>query len=1295
MPGGIIISSSSGNVTINSRFSNFGSPGANHYERTFQTPSDITITTGSTCVLTCGADYSPVFVDFWEFTMPFGSGSYFNVTGNNLTILPGAPPGDYTLRAFVRNSSFSDAVYTSYIGIHVVGSPIGIGINPSGYSAVQTYYTDTARYSGYNNLPNRITVLTGVPITFNSVGNPGPLSNFNWQPAGVIPTYFQSPNGQATKQMVYAAPGSVSMGLNADNNGSPNTADALLIDVIWGPLTGYTLKFVTNLVEGWESLPIYNSTYKAPSDQSINTTTYKGWSGPIAAANQLDYFRRKQQPYGTQWFPDYIGRAATYDYMSLVWNWTDTPFPSPQGTETYNTANTFPAWRRFVLDHRYGHISSLPASYDQTGFGWWMNTSNLGWTLATNPNNVTYKGTSAKGLYDGLDAFYSHAGHSNVTFGMLKRTGGKYGTAPTEYVSGAENTLAAYKTMVQNLINNDKPFVILVSGNPAQPMSAPITIANAMVKTQSSIYNTPSTRHEEFHVNQAVAGATYSLSLYGYTVSYVATASDTTSSIATNLCAVVSATTQSQWSSGGSAPANGTPGFPPSVEYLSGNIFVIQLNTADHITASVTGASVSTNADDIPTSAMDASCGAEYIRTINARSLITTSPTFLTQNDDITSPLTPITPLPGMTDDQTTGNAYTVIGYCLPTNNTYLPSDARNKFLLICKETGSTRNINLYFALDAPLTSTAGDASLWDRLLGTYVVSPSQTTYVSPRVPLAGNPTGTQEACVGVPIDLVPPISNGTPHDNAFTFIYFGVGIRIFVAGPTTGRVFTTPGTYPFNYTLSDGVTHYAGSYSVVVNPTVVPQFTVSDSVGTPISGTPLSIATNATYNLTPTGTINPAFTYTWSITRTDAPGNSSNYTFVQGTPTTAGPVQIKFNIAGQYNITLTTSGSSGSVCPGQYTLQAKVDPVTLDFTYTSPSFFSLPINFAGICNVAVSSWAWTFGDGGTGSGQNTVHTYLSIGDVPVTLTVLTAYGYLSVTKILSIFPASAVADFIYSPLTGIVVGESVLFTDLSTPQPTPNGSITATWSWDFGDGEHSTAQNPSHAYGAPGIYNVTLTYTIFFGNPVLSRSNSITKQLTVESGAPVVKSQTFIVSRNLVNTFNLSNFVTSANPIQFTIDKMPTNGDVDNSDPINVLYQPNTNYIGPDVFTFRATDNFGLFATGNINLIVRPPQLQIIVGEIISDAGIITIRLGTAEVNTLLLKEVSIKNVGTGKLVITSMNIVDDLSSVFGLYDFSQNPVLGFNTITLDPKDVFSFYVGILASSVGTYKAKLQVIHN
>ena len=61
-------------------------------------------------------------------------------------------------------------------------------------------------------------------------------------------------------------------------------------------------------------------------------------------------------------------------------------------------------------------------------------------------------------------------------------------------------------------------------------------------------------------------------------------------------------------------------------------------------------------------------------------------------------------------------------------------------------------------------------------------------------------------------------------------------------------------------------------------------------------------------------------------------------------------------------------------------------------------------------------------------------------------------------------------ADFFASPTMG-PSPLSVNFTDQSI------GEITS-WLWDFGDGETSTEQNPSHTYIDPGTYTVSLTVT-------------------------------------------------------------------------------------------------------------------------------------------------------------------------------------------------------------------------
>jgi hypothetical protein len=55
-----------------------------------------------------------------------------------------------------------------------------------------------------------------------------------------------------------------------------------------------------------------------------------------------------------------------------------------------------------------------------------------------------------------------------------------------------------------------------------------------------------------------------------------------------------------------------------------------------------------------------------------------------------------------------------------------------------------------------------------------------------------------------------------------------------------------------------------------------------------------------------------------------------------------------------------------------------------------------------------------------------------------------------------------------------------VSFTDLSSGSGTIIG-----WNWDFGDGNTSTLQNPSHSYATAGVYTVCLTITVQDGNNI------------------------------------------------------------------------------------------------------------------------------------------------------------------------------------------------------------------
>ena len=91
---------------------------------------------------------------------------------------------------------------------------------------------------------------------------------------------------------------------------------------------------------------------------------------------------------------------------------------------------------------------------------------------------------------------------------------------------------------------------------------------------------------------------------------------------------------------------------------------------------------------------------------------------------------------------------------------------------------------------------------------------------------------------------------------------------------------------------------------------------------------------------------------------------------------------------------------------------------------------------------------------------------------------------------------------------------DNVKFTDMSTDE---DGNIVA-WEWDFGDGTHSTDQNPVHQFPDNGVYTITLIVTDDDG----AKSKPITKPITVQNALPTA-------------AFDAPDNATVGVPIQFT----------------------------------------------------------------------------------------------------------------------------------------------------------------
>jgi len=179
----------------------------------------------------------------------------------------------------------------------------------------------------------------------------------------------------------------------------------------------------------------------------------------------------------------------------------------------------------------------------------------------------------------------------------------------------------------------------------------------------------------------------------------------------------------------------------------------------------------------------------------------------------------------------------------------------------------------------------------------------------------------------------------------------------------------------------------------------------------------------------------------------------------------------------------------------------------------------------------SIASYSWTFGDGATSTAQNPSRTYAAGGSYTVTLTVTDNQGAQSAPTSNSV----TVTASNQAPTANFTSSCSGLTCSFTSTSSDPDGSI-ASYSWTFGDGATSTAQNPSRTYVAGGTYTVTLRVTDNQGAQSTTTSKTVT--VTAPNSAPVVNAgsdETVVLG--LLYTLSASFSDPDSGPWTYTID--------------------------------------------------------------------------------------------------------------------------------------------------------------
>jgi PKD repeat protein len=278
---------------------------------------------------------------------------------------------------------------------------------------------------------------------------------------------------------------------------------------------------------------------------------------------------------------------------------------------------------------------------------------------------------------------------------------------------------------------------------------------------------------------------------------------------------------------------------------------------------------------------------------------------------------------------------------------------------------------------------------------------------------------------------------------------------------------YTAAGSYDVTLTVANG----AGSDSVtnagyIIAVTPPP---VADFVGAPVEGTvPLTV----------------------SFTDLSAGATTWAWSFGDGATSSDRSPSHAYATEGTYDVSLTASNDAGAdTCAKAGYITVHPVPPAADFMATPTSgVVPLTVSFTDQSTGVAAAWAWDFGDGGSSTGRNPVHTYAAAGTYTVSLMASNSGGASTCTKtdLIVVLPVPLVASFTTSVPTAGCAPLAVSFTDTSS------GPVTS-WLWEFGDGSTSALQNPTHVYAGVGTYTVSLTVSNTGGSTTATAVDCVT----------------------------------------------------------------------------------------------------------------------------------------------------------------------------------------------------------
>ena len=241
--------------------------------------------------------------------------------------------------------------------------------------------------------------------------------------------------------------------------------------------------------------------------------------------------------------------------------------------------------------------------------------------------------------------------------------------------------------------------------------------------------------------------------------------------------------------------------------------------------------------------------------------------------------------------------------------------------------------------------------------------------------------------------------------------------------------------------------------YVAGTNGNVLPTAAFTDTV------TDLGLAVDGSSSVDPDGSI---ASYAW--------------TFGDGATAAGATATHTYPAAGTYQVKLTVTDNEGGTATAtkQVTATApNVPPVAAFTTSVADLGLSADASSSTDSDGTIASYAWTFGDGATGTGPTVTHAYAAGGTYDVTLTVTDNKGAsTNLTKQVIVTPPNV------APSASFTSSGAELEKAFDASASADSDGTIASYAWKFGDGETDTGRTPTHTYAAAGTYAVELTVT-------------------------------------------------------------------------------------------------------------------------------------------------------------------------------------------------------------------------